>query len=61
MGFFTKLWNAIKGGNKEELQKLSKEAAEKVADVASDAKEAMENIAEKASDVAKDVVLRRTA
>lgn len=47
MGFFKKLWNAIKGGDKEELQKIRKEAAEKVADVASDAKEAMENLAEK--------------
>ena len=61
MGFFKKLWNAIKGGDKEELQKIRKEAAEKVADVASDAKEAMENLAEKASDVAKDVAEKAEA
>ena len=36
MGFFSKLINAIKGGNKEELGKLADEALDKVSDVAKD-------------------------
>ena len=36
MGFFSKLIDAIRGGNKEELEKLKDEALDKVNDVAKD-------------------------
>ena len=51
MGFFKRLWNALWGGNREELETLSKEAAAKAADVMDDVKETAAEVADKVDDV----------
>ena len=55
MGFFKRLWNALWGGNREELETLSKEAAAKAADVMDDVKETAAEVADKVDDVVDDL------
>ena len=54
MGFFAKLWNAVKGGNKEELESLRKEAVENIAEAADKAGDFAKDLSEKAAEAKKD-------